>query len=72
MFRNRSIQVKLVKDQKNQVDDTNEPLTVAAVADIALEATGKAIYGATVLLAAYLAGDTLRRVTIHIVATKIK
>lgn len=72
MFKNRSIQVKLVKDQDLVVgDDTLEPLTVDAAADIALESVEKVLKGAAIIVGTYLVADTLRKITIHIVATKI-
>lgn len=65
MFKNRSVQVKLVND-KDVVDANEAPKTTPAeYAAIARDLGKDAIKGAVVLVGAYMLADTLRQVTVQ-------
>lgn len=69
MFKNKHLQVKVVDDPK-PVDaapritpDDFRPLVVDTIQNVAA--------GSAVVAVAFVAADTLRRIAVHIVATKI-
>lgn len=68
MFRNRTIQMKLVKDEEVPPwdrEDTN-------IADTVSEATVEVLFAATVCLGTYLAMDTVRQIVVHTAMVKIR
>lgn len=72
MFK-RSLQVSVVKTPKSTKTETPETTPkVDYYAGIALESAREVVKGASALLATYMVADTLRKVTMHIVATKIR
>jgi hypothetical protein len=71
MFKNRSVEVKLVKDPKPE--DTNAPIQeptdyvrIARESMAAVGGTAVAVFGS------YMAFDTLRQIAIHAAQVKIK
>lgn len=64
MFKNRSVQVKLVND-KNADENEGPKTTPAEYAAIARDLGKDAIKGAVVLVGAYMLADTLRQVTVQ-------
>lgn len=73
MFK-RSIELKLAKPSKSAKTETTEDHTpqMDYYADMAKEAGRGTAKAVAALIGTYMAADTLRKVTIHIVATKIK
>lgn len=67
MFQNRSLQVKLVKDETLPPWE-EQPITVDEISKV----TTDILFGATVVLGTYLALDTVRQIVVHTAQTKIK
>jgi hypothetical protein len=70
MFKNKSIQVKVVKDDKSEpiVEPRMTPTDISRMA----RETGKdVVLGAAILIGAYVVADTLRQVTVKIVEAKL-
>lgn len=59
--RNRSVNIKLVKEMDNAVVDSTDPAPL-------INAISK---GAATVVAVYMGCDTLRKIIVHTVATKI-
>lgn len=71
MFKNHTVQMKVVKDQKSNKNESQDQPSVDYV-QIARESSKDLVKGTALLLGTYLAGDTLRKIAIHIVATKVR
>lgn len=71
MFKNRHAEVKIVKDKKEENYTVPWKLTPVELQQMLLETGKEVTKGAAVLISTYVAADTLRRVVVHIVATKI-
>lgn len=68
MFKNRSIQMKVVKDAESPViSDYSVNKIVGQITDLSKELTKAAAVG----VGTYILADTIRKITIHIVVTKI-
>lgn len=68
-----SLQVKLVNDKKTAVT-TETPDSTAKVdyiASVALESSKEIAKGVAAVIGTYMLADTLRKITVHIIATKI-
>lgn len=72
MFKNRSLQVKVIKDDDPLMKNYKPKTTPAEYVQLARETAKDAVKGAVVLMSTYVAADTARRVVVHIIATKIK
>lgn len=72
MLKNRSIQLKFVKDPK-KVEPVSQPETtfdLDRAADLATDLGTKAVKGAVIVIAAYFAADTLRLVIVDAVTKR--
>lgn len=65
MFKNHSIQMKLVNADKAETMTEGPKTTPAEYAALATEAGKNVVKGAVVILGAYIAMDTLRQVTVQ-------
>jgi hypothetical protein len=61
-FKNKSFNIKVVEDENAVVD--SEPTDYNALIE-------KAVRGAVTVVAAYMGADTLRKIIVHTIATKI-
>jgi hypothetical protein len=66
MFRNRSFQVKLVKDQ-----ESDEAIAPTRIQIDPIEIIGALVTGGALLIGVYVASDTLRQVVLRTAETKI-
>jgi hypothetical protein len=71
MFRNHSIQMRLVRPRSTESSDTPET-NVADLAYIATETSNSLLKGVGALMLTYVAADTARKIIVHTVTTKIK
>lgn len=68
---NRNLEVKLVKPSKStKTESAIDAPKTDLLADIAMESIREVTRGAAVLTATYVLADTLRKVTVHVIATK--
>lgn len=70
MFKKHSVQMKFVKDQKSAEADAPK-VDPDVYVHIAHETAKDVVKGAAALIGTYVAADTLRRIAIHVVATKV-
>jgi hypothetical protein len=73
MFKNRSLLVKMVKDDKQpaQDSDTTPTITIEDYVHIARENGKDVVIAVGALIGSYVVLDTLRKVTIEIVKAKM-
>lgn len=70
MFKKHHAEVRFVKDEK---PSTEVPVTARIdIPQLAKDSIQNVFAGTTVLVVAYVAADTFRRVIVHTVATKIQ
>ena len=72
MFKNKKLEVKLVDDSHMPNYMPNPKMHTEDVLAFAKDAAKDVIKGTAVIMATYIAADTLRRAAVHIIATKIK
>lgn len=70
MFK-RTIQMEVVKPPKANNNDNPTQTTPVDLEQIARESAREVVKGVVVIISSYMAADTLRRIAIHIAATKI-
>lgn len=70
MFRNRALQVKMVKPE--ELPPTDQPPAIDHYAALATVSADRVAKSVTQLVAVYMASDTLRKIALHIVKTKVK
>jgi hypothetical protein len=71
MFK-RQIQVDIVKPSKSKATDEPPSTPPVDYAAIARESAKEVVKGIVVVTSSYMAADTVRRIAIHIAATKIR
>jgi hypothetical protein len=72
MFKNHSIQMRLVKPSQTADSPDTPETNIADLAYIATETSNSMLKGVGALMLSYVAADTARKIIVHIATTKIK